>query len=147
MSISRWFCAKRFYTELQDTLWLQRQLNISGIQRCLMSCRLVSYITVDLHSFTFTEVNINIIFLRRQTLLHVCICPYYLLLERQKWGVSDRQTACAVIHCCLFSQYVLILLNWNPLGFAENLYSVVWESWLVCHCNILGGLLNCSFKP
>lgn len=97
--------------------------DVKNVRR-LMSCRLLSRLhnCVDLlciqmciFLFYFSKVNINIIFLKRQTLVHVCICPYYLLVEGRNWPVqTGRQAACA----CFF-RYLLIFLNWNSVGFAE----------------------------
>lgn len=110
-----------------------------------MSCRLVSYITIDLHWLIFSEVNINFIFPKRQT----STCLFLSILSaagETEMGVTDRQAVCAVIHCCLFSHYLIILLNWNRWK------CVQWCLRIVTSLNI--GLNNgislrwdCSSKP
>lgn len=78
----------------------------------------------------------------------VCICPYYLLLERQKWLLL---TVLSFTVACFLSTYLSYLTEIG-LVLLKNVYNVVWESWLVCHCDI--GLNNgvslgwdCSSKP
>ncbi len=118
-----------------------------------MSCRLLSRlhncvdslcIQMCIFLFDFSKVNINIIFLKRQTLVHVCICPYYLLVEEQIWPVQTGRQLVPVFfstYLSFLTEIQLVLLELCKLC-CLRIVSLTLQRWLNQWWE-----LRCSFKP